>query len=217
MCGASRQPCPWKSCLHRQEGLTYSQVGGKSKTQCPISKAARAGDRQTEGKDVPRPHLSIPVVCKTQGSLCGTWSLVGTETHSGTKGKGSGGTRCCEGETQTLPPGHGKMRQRAPQGEDHSFKPDGSCGVTGSKILRGSASESVNSDGLTPKLWCGCGLWEQKGPTATFPACHHLCNCSDEGEPHSSSVNPRTGPGPTQGSLPTSAWNQAGVFRRPVS
>lgn len=91
VCGASRQPCPWKSCLHRHEDLTYSQVGGKSKTQCPISKAARAGDRQTEGKDVPRPHLSIPVVCKTQGSLCSTWSLVGTETHSGTKGKGEWG------------------------------------------------------------------------------------------------------------------------------
>lgn len=113
---------------------------------------------------MPSLHLSIPVVCKTQGSLCSTWSLVGTETHLGAKRKGSGGTQLCEGATQTLPLGHGKMRKGAPQREDHSLKPGGPYGVTGSKILKDSASECVNSHGLMTKLWYGCGLWEGRAP-----------------------------------------------------
>lgn len=113
---------------------------------------------------MPSLHLSIPVVCKTQGSLCSTWSLVGTETHSGARERGVEAHSCVKGQHKLSLLGHGKMRKGAPQGEDHSLKPGGPCGVTGSKILKGSASECVNSHGLMPKLWCGCGLWERRAP-----------------------------------------------------
>lgn len=74
-------PSPWKSCLHRAEGLTPSLVGGESKTDIPSAKQPRTRDRHAEGTGVPNLHLSTPMVCKTQGGLCSIWSLVGTETN----------------------------------------------------------------------------------------------------------------------------------------